>query len=403
MATMKEPGVDFRYYPDIADRRDAVIEVLQRRKTPVFICERENLVSRFRELDQSLRRHWSHHAIAYSLKTNYLVAQSGIFRELGGWAEVVSGREYRQAREWGYPGRHIVFNGPHKTDEELERAFAEEATVHVNDPDELQRILSLAQRNGKPIEVGLRLAAELPQWGQSRFGFSLENGEAAVASQSIAESSRVRLVGLHMHLYADTDDPELYRAAARRMGDFIHHRLEPHRAQLKWIDLGGGFPAHGPKPYSRFRWDPQPIDVYIAAAAEALRSYFPGDERQPVLIVEPGRFLTADGIIFVSRVVHVRHREGRQHVTCDGSVSMMPLTHYCPQLIRAYDPQLRERTTARVATTLYGSSCRENDILYKGEFPQVAAEDYLIHFAAGAYNSSLSPDFIFEPPGMAVI
>ena len=52
------------------------------------------------------------HVVGYSFKTNYQVARSGIFRQRGAWAEVVSGREYRLARELGYAGSSIIFNGP---------------------------------------------------------------------------------------------------------------------------------------------------------------------------------------------------------------------------------------------------------------------------------------------------
>jgi diaminopimelate decarboxylase len=164
--------------------------------------------------------------------------------------------------------------------------------------------------------------------------------------------------------------------------------------------MGGGFPAHGPQPKSRQTWNPEPIDVYIRTITEALRPFFPMAGQQPTLVVEPGRYLTCDGILLVTRVVHVKNRDGKQIVNCDGSISMVPLTHYSPQLIRVYSQELEERADGETPTILYGSTCRENDILYDGLFPATETGDYLVHFAAGAYNSSLSPDFIFPSPSM---
>jgi diaminopimelate decarboxylase len=47
---------------------------------------------------------------------------------------------------------------------------------------------------------------------------------------------------------------------------------------------------------------------------------------------------------------------------------------------------------------VFGASCRENDVLYQGLLPPTRVGDHLVFYAAGAYNSTLSPDFIFESP-----
>jgi diaminopimelate decarboxylase len=140
--------------------------------------------------------------------------------------------------------------------------------------------------------------------------------------------------------------------------------------------------------------------VYIRQITGSLREYFRHENRQPKLIVEPGRYLTCDGILFVTRVIHVKARDGKQIVNCNGSISMMPLTHYCPQCICLYTRDLVQRVGGERPTVIHGATCREDDLLYEGLFPIAETGDYLVHVAAGAYNSSLSPDFIFESPGM---
>ena len=115
--------------------------------------------------------------------------------------------------------------------------------------------------------------------------------------------------------------------------------------------------------------------------------------------MEPGRYLTCDAIVLITRVVHVKQRFDKQIVVCDGSISMVPLTHYSPQVIRLYAADLSPRETRnRVATSIQGATCRENDSLYEGPFPTVHVGDLLIHFAAGAYNANLAPNFIFSVP-----
>jgi diaminopimelate decarboxylase len=386
------------HYPNIEQKRPTLLAALTRTGTPVFLCERENLIDRYQALTESLRAHWGEHVVGYSFKTNYLVAKCGIFRECGAWAEVVSGREYRLARKLDFPGSSIIFNGPHKTDDDLQTAIDEGALVNVNDHDELDRVIRIASAASSPIDIGLRLSSTLPKLGHSRFGFSLENGEATAALDRVRRSPQLTLAALHTHLYGDTDEANIYGLAASRLGEFAKQHIPDYQHTLKFIDMGGGFPAHGPKPKSRQTWNPQPIDVYIKAITDALRPFFTTASRQPTLIVEPGRYLTCDGIVLVTRVLHVKERDGKRTVNCDGSISMVPLTHYCPQIIRVYTRELKERVGEETPTIIHGSTCRENDILFDGLFPPTEPGDYLVHFAAGAYNSSLSPDFIFASP-----
>ena len=109
----------------------AIAGVLERTRTPVFLGEKRILADRFRTLANSLSSRWPKHVIAYSFKTNYAVASSNFLEEIGAWAEVVSGREYQMARELGYPGERIVYNGPFNTANELERAQMEGAIKYV--------------------------------------------------------------------------------------------------------------------------------------------------------------------------------------------------------------------------------------------------------------------------------
>jgi len=391
------------YYPNITSKLSTVHKTLERTGTPIFLCDRDILVARYRALEQCLRDNWNQHVIGYSFKTNYQVARSGILQKEGAWAEVVSGREYRLALELGYPGRSIIFNGPYKSDFDHRSAIVEGTLVNINDQGELERIIDLANSAKIHIEIGIRLSSTLPKLGHSRFGFSMENREAITALETIRLNPRVSLVALHTHLYGDTDDADMYRHAAERVGEFAKHHLSNYPESLKYIDLGGGFPAHTPKPKSRDTWNPQNIEVYIRTITDTLKHYFLDDQRQPTLIVEPGRYLTCDGIILVTRIVHVKHRGGKQIINCDGSISMVPLTHYCPQIIRAYTNDIQPRTGHETPTVIHGSTCRENDMLYEGPFVETKAGDYLVHYAAGAYNSNLSPNFIFESPGIELI
>ena len=388
------PDGFFDFYPQLADDRDRFGPLLGRIETPYFLVDKSILADRYDALRRTLEQMWGPSAIAYSFKTNYAVAQSGVLQERGAWAEVVSGREYRLARGLGYAGEEIVFNGPYKRDDDLRNALRDGALIHVNDAPELERLLGLLPPRPAGARIGLRVRAGASGPDVSRFGLSLERGEAAAAVRRIASVEGLELAGLHLHLKGDTDDPASYREAAGEVARFVDEVVP---APLASLDLGGGFPAHGPKPRSRERWDPRPIDEYVGAIVAGLGQDSPRD-RRPTLILEPGRYLVADAAIFVSEIVRVEQEDGLQLVTCDGARTMLPLTHYCPQVVRVFSRELDPRTAAPESSIVFGASCREIDVLYCGSLPRAVAGEYLVFYAAGAYNSTLSPAFIFDTP-----
>lgn len=392
----------FAAFPDLARDRERLGTVLRRTETPLFLADKSILIDRYRRLERALAGRWGPSAIAYSFKTNYAVAESRLLDELGAWAEVVSGREYRLARRLGYAGEKIVFNGPHKRDDELLLALTEGALIHVNDREELERVLELRTRHPGTARIGLRVTADLPGVEPSRFGLSLEGGEAAAAVQRILSVPGLDLAGLHFHLRGDTDDPGHFGEAARRVARFVA-RGGPAggRLRVRSLDLGGGFPAHGPKPRSRQTWDPRPIDDYADAITGGLSAAFPPADR-PILILEPGRYLVADAIVFVAEVLRAQRSGTDQLVTVDGSVTMLPLAHYCPQIARVFGPDLAARAGRPLTSTVLGASCRENDVLYSGPLARAQRGDLLVFYATGAYNSTLSPEFIFDAPPLLI-
>jgi diaminopimelate decarboxylase len=392
------PSGFFDFFPDLERERGRFGLQLRRIETPLFLADKRILVDRYLTLRRALERCWGPSAVAYSFKTNYAVAESRVLQEQGAWAEVVSGREYQLARKLGYGGAEIVFNGPYKRDDELRRAMLDGALIHVNDLPELERLLALLSPPPTEARIGLRVNVDSTSVRSSRFGLSLANGELDAALARVVSVPGLALAGFHLHLKGDTDDPACYREAVTRLARFLADvRPGEERRRIGSLDLGGGFPAHGPKPRSREVWRPQPIEEYVRAITEELARAFPGADR-PTLILEPGRYLVADAIVFVSEVVRVERDAGSQLITGNGAVTMLPLTHYCPQVVRVFSRDLELRAGADERTIVFGPSCRENDILYSGSLPPATPGDYLVFYAAGAYNSNLSPDFIFESP-----
>jgi diaminopimelate decarboxylase len=393
---------DLQHFPDPGEHRELILEIVNQSTPPVFLAERRIIANRFADMARALDANWPRWTIAYSFKTNYQVAESGATRALGAIAEVVSGHEYRLAKSLGYPGAQIVFNGPYKTADDLRAAIADGARINVNDPDELQRIEDVARSMNLRCPIGLRVNVPISEFPPSHFGFSIAEAEADAAVRRVWGSAHLRLTGLHLHLRGDMDKPAWYGDGCRVLADFLRSWPSEHLAALEYIDLGGGYPAHMSKLDTRTHWDPRPIEEYIVAITQELRRGFEG-RPPPRLILEPGRYLVNDAILFVSRIVSVRDRAGTQQIVCNGATTMVPFTRHRAPIIQVYRPDLTPRDGPAIPSNIYGASCREDDVLFQGAIGRVATGDYLVHFGVGAYNSSINPAFIFPCPTLRFI
>ena len=105
--------------------------------SPIFVFSEHDMRTKARRVKEAFGNRYKKCGFAWSYKTNNLKAVCQIFHSEGWLAEVVSDFEYEKARKLGVPANKIIFNGPHKSPEILERAMSEGALVQIDNWDEL--------------------------------------------------------------------------------------------------------------------------------------------------------------------------------------------------------------------------------------------------------------------------
>lgn len=372
-----------------------ILSLVSRHSPPIFVTQRSVVIDQLDKLSKSLQKAWPKYQIAYSFKTNYKLAKDKLLRKKEVWAEVVSGKEYMMAKNLGYQGDQIIFNGPYKKNSELIQAFKDRAKINVDNFSELNKIKKINTKEKKGL--GLRLNIKLKKVNKSRFGFSIDSQEACKALRLIKNTPSLYLDGLHIHLGSDVENPIFYHQTAKKVAKFITKKIPHYKKTLKYIDFGGGFPEANEKPYEKKTWNPHPINCYINNITSPLKKIFPLDKK-PLLILEPGRFLIDKAVFCICEIIDVKQEKKQQKLIVNISITMLPLAYYRPQIIKYYSkkPNLINKTL--VDTTICGSSCKEDDILYQGPQPKVEVGDYIVFFNVGAYNQNMGSNFIFNQP-----
>lgn len=379
-------------FPEITANKKKLKQILSACPTPMFVSDRSIIQKRFNDLDQALNQYWgANHATAYSLKTNYdLIAP---IKKLGAWAEVVSGREFELALKHDFPPDSIIYNGPFKTPESLEKALSSKIIVNVDNAREFYTIVSLAKKF-KKVEICLRLNLYKRDY---RFGLPVNSPETQKIIDIIRRSKQINLVGFHFHIGSDINKLSAYSYAARATSRFLKSLDQKLISGIKYFDIGGGFPSGGLRPFYYKEWQPKPIGHYIKAVTKIIRPVF-NRQNLPKLIVEPGRYLTDDSTVFVTKIINHKAASHGQVLTVDGAITMLPLIYYRPQIVKLYSSELILKEISTQKSLVYGSTCKQDDILYQKPLPAAKVGDYLIFFCTGAYNLNLSPVFIFDLP-----
>ena len=313
----------------------------------------------------------------------------------GIWAEVVSGDELQNAQKLEVPYSNIVFNGPYKTDDELELALREKIILNLDNFIELEKAETIARSLLMKGRVGLRISMGYStghlSGSDSKFGFSLKTGEVKRAIERVIESDVLVLEGLHFHLGTNLKHVDYHLKAIEEINAFFQGLTHSQRKRLRYIDIGGGFAIRENRPLDiePQDWHVPSVNELAAEICTTINKVFP---QETLLLVEPGRALIADSWWFVAKVIHVKHRQLGFYGILNGGSNLVPSTYYHAhpiEIISHTNPD--ERTTSINGTKVdfFGPLCMSIDLMASCQMtnpPNVG--DIVIFQSIGAYNYS---------------
>src|SRR6185312_7644374 len=162
----------------------------------------------------------------------------------------------------------------------------------------------------------------------------------------------LRVAGVDMHIGSQITDLQPFKDAFALLSEFVRTlRADGHA--IAHVDLGGGLGI----PYREDNDPPPNPDAYAAIVKRATR------DLGCTLIFEPGRLLVGNAGILVTRVIYVKHGEGKQCVLVDAAMNDL----IRPTLYEAYHAikPVKEASAAapRIVADVVGPVCETGDFL----------------------------------------
>jgi diaminopimelate decarboxylase len=381
----------------------SVSDLVAKFGTPLYVYDGGVIAERF----SAVRTAFPSFEVFYSLKANPNLSICRLLCCLGAGAEIASGGELYLALQAGFEPHRIVFAGPGKTEEELDRAIASGIfCIHAESPRELCRIAAITERLRLDMRVALRInprkeftdSPEVMAGGSSRFGF---DEELPIPGIPALQARGARVIGIHIYTASQILDPRAVIANFAQTLDLACVRAKALGFDLRYIDFGGGFGV----PYA-----PAHKKLDISAVAQAIQTILTSREyaynlRHTRLILELGRYLVAESGVFLTRVLDVKESRGRKYVITDGGMN---------QLVRPVFTKLNHPTylvnkfgaEPVEVVDICGPLCTPFDILASTiSVPRAEVGDVVGIFNCGAYGFSMSMlNFLSHPwPAEALV
>lgn len=372
--------------------------------SPVFVISEKTMRKTYRSVLQSFTTRYPKVQMAWSYKTNYINAVCNVFHQEGSWGEVVSGFEYRKALGNGVPGDKIIFNGPEKTNEELELAIHNNSLIHIDHFDELYQLIEISDKLNKKPRVAIRVNMDTgiyPIW--DRFGFNYENGTAWSALTKIVSSGKLTLTGLHCHIGTYMMSANAYAIAANKLCDLAWNCKTQLNTTIQYLDLGGGFPtANNLRGAYLPASDTIPsIDEFATAITDTLLNFGFDNDDLPTLILESGRALIDEaGYLLGSVLANKRLSDGRRATIMDFGVNLLFTSFWYEHKISP----AQDFTHHTEDMVLYGPLCMNIDVVRQSiNLPLLNRGDHVVVHRVGAYNMTQWMQFIQMRPNVVMI
>jgi diaminopimelate decarboxylase len=297
-----------------------------------------------------------------------------------------------------------------KTDREIEEAItAGIGWFNVESEEEMANLIRLACEQRRCIRVALRVNPDVdPQTHgytstgkkETKFGVDLER--ARQFFESFGRSPGVKLGGIHLHIGSPVNRIEPYVDAVTKALRLIDV-LSASGFAVEMLDIGGGYGAH----YEAE--EAPPAAQYAAALVPLLKG------RGLRIVLEPGRSITANAGILLTRVLYTKQSGDRQFVIVDAGMNDL----IRPALYEAYHfiwpvvvaPQfvprgrrMVEEAPGMVLADVVGPVCESGDFLAKERrLPAVQRGDLLAVFSAGAYGFVMSSQYNSRPRAAEIL
>ncbi|MFN3425808.1 MAG: diaminopimelate decarboxylase [Novosphingobium meiothermophilum] len=358
--------------------------------TPVYVYSRATLTRHARVFRDALSI-LPAVKIAFAVKSNPNLAVLKVLAAEGYGADVVSGGEMERALAAGMDPQGIVFSGVGKTEAEMRRGIeAGIGQFNLESEEEGLELAAVAASMGTVASAALRVNPDVDagthgkiSTGKAENKFGVPFDRAAAIYARLSETPGLNMRGLALHIGSQLARLDPLEAAFTKVGGLMK-AIRAGGHAVTHMDLGGGVGV----PYKASEVYPQPAE-YAAMVAKVTADW------GVTLMFEPGRVITGNTGVLLTRVIRVK--EGAAHPWVVVDAAMNDLAR--PALYDAWhDFAAVQPSGETFVANIVGPICESSDTFAMARtIDKVGRGDLAVFRTAGAYGATMANTYNSRP------
>lgn len=374
----------FAYKDGVLHAEDVPLDLIAAQVgTPAYVYSRATLTRHARVFREALDVLPSKQ-IAFAVKSNPNLAVLKLLSREGFGADVVSGGELERALAAGMAADGIVFSGVGKMRDEMLRGLeAGIGQFNLESEEEGVELAAIAAEHGYSARAALRVNPDVDagthgkiSTGKAENKFGVPYDLAAGIYGRLSALPGMEMRGLAVHIGSQLSSLDPLETAFIRMGELMG-AIRAQGDSITHMDLGGGLGV----PYRADEVFPAPAD-YGAMVARVTAGW------GVTLMFEPGRVITGNAGVLITRVIRVKPGVTNPFVIVDAAMNDLAR----PALYDAWHDFVAIRPTGQLMTAnIVGPICESSDTFAMGrEIDAVHPGNLAAFRTAGAYGATMA-------------
>lgn len=363
--------------------------------TPLYVYSESRIRSNYRRLVDTYKKEYPNTKIYYAIKANSNPALVKILASEGAGADASCIQEIQIAKLAGILTEDILYSGVYNSNQELHDAVSEHVKLNIEDISQLERL----EGTDIPQFLCFRVNPGITSSGSEGLIFAGPDAKFGIIERDIEKAYKkakelgVQKFGIHMMTGSNILDPSYFEEVVEKLLDIAGPMAKKLQITFDFIDIGGslGVPMHP---------DQKELDIEKVAKAvvkKMRQKLIQYDMGEPLLLLEPGRYLLSDAGILLSHVTSIKESHKR-FIGLDAGMQ----TLLRPALYDAYHHIVYANDVNAVCDEkvhVVGQVCENTDILAKDRLlpSHISVGDLLAIFNAGAYGFCMSSQYNNRP------